>query len=327
MRWITEENYREEMKREAEPDLAKRRSERFFPVTQSKDGRDESLHVMCYAADAPKGVLVISHGFTESTPKYDELVYYFLQAGYHVYVPEHMGHGQSYRLTEDPSLVHVDTWKRYVRDLLAFCHEIRKEHPDLPLSLYAHSMGGGIGACAAAFEPALFHRVVLSSPMIRPLTGNVPWPLAALIAQVMCLFDKAEKYVAGQKPYDGKESFEESASSSEPRFARYQEIRSSRQEFQTNAASYGWLLSAIRMSIYLQSRGWKRIASPILIFQSERDQYVSLTALKRFTDKIRKKGNAPRCEYVVIHGTKHEIYSSPDRILQNYVEQILSFLE
>lgn len=348
MRWIAEDNYREEMKREAEPYLAKRRSERFCSVTRDDFGRksggndpetrtgrwsdaadsgEKCLHVMCYTADEPRGVLIISHGFTESTPKYDELVYYFLQAGYHVYVPEHMGHGMSYRLTKDPSLVHVDTWKRYVHDLLALSHAIREEYPELPLSLYAHSMGGGIGACAAAFEPALFSRVVLSSPMIRPLTGNMPWPLAALIAQVMCLFGKGERYVAGQKPYDGKESFADSASSSEPRFARYQEIRSSRTEYQTNAASYRWLLSAIRMSIYLERCGWKKIIAPILIFQAESDQYVSLTALKSFADKIRKKRNTPHCEYVVVRGTKHEIYSGPDAILRDYVERILSFLK
>ena len=30
--------------------------------------------------------------------------------------PEHCGHGLSYRLTDDPSLVHLDRWNRYSRD-------------------------------------------------------------------------------------------------------------------------------------------------------------------------------------------------------------------
>lgn len=65
-----------------------------------------------YLSDAPKGVVVISHGFTESAAKYDEVAYYFLKEGYHVYIPEHCGHGRSYRLTADPFLVHIDTWRR-----------------------------------------------------------------------------------------------------------------------------------------------------------------------------------------------------------------------
>ena len=120
---------------------------------------------------------------TEAAPKYDEMIYYFLKAGYHVYMPEHMGHGQSYCLTADSSLVHIDTWKRYVRDFLKICHVIKKTYPELPLVLFAHSMGGAIGTIAAAWEPQLFQKIILNSPMLRPLTGNVPWPLVIAIAQ------------------------------------------------------------------------------------------------------------------------------------------------
>ena len=83
-------------------------------------------------------------------------------------MPEHMGHGKSYRLTADPSLVHIDTWKRYVRDFLKICHVIKKTYPELPLVLFAHSMGGAIGTIAAAWEPQLFQKIILNSPMLRP---------------------------------------------------------------------------------------------------------------------------------------------------------------
>ena len=61
------------------------------------------------------------------------MIYYFLKAGYHVCMPEHMGHGLSYRLTEDPSLVHIDTWKRFVRDFLKVCHVVKEQYSELPL--------------------------------------------------------------------------------------------------------------------------------------------------------------------------------------------------
>lgn len=63
-------------------------------------------------------------------------------------------------------------------------------------------MGGAIGGIAAAWEPDWFHKVILSSPMIRPLTDNVPWPAATGIALEKCIFGKDEEYVAGRKPYD-----------------------------------------------------------------------------------------------------------------------------
>ena len=44
----------------------------------------------------------------------------------------------------------------------------------MKIYLYGHSMGGGIAAAVAARAPEMFEKVILSSPMIRPLTGGVP---------------------------------------------------------------------------------------------------------------------------------------------------------
>ena len=95
---------------------------------------------------------------------------------------------------------------------------MKKTYPELPLVLFAHSMGGAIGTIAAAWEPQLFQKIILNSPMLRPLTGNVPWPLVIAIAQTKCLLGREEDYVAGQKPYDGSETFETSGCTSRPRF-------------------------------------------------------------------------------------------------------------
>ena len=81
-------------------------------------------------------VVVISHGFTENAEKYKEIVYYFIKEHFHVYLPEHCGHGKSYRLVEDPSLVYVDSYHRYVEDLLFVARKAKAEACGLPLVLY-----------------------------------------------------------------------------------------------------------------------------------------------------------------------------------------------
>ena len=151
----------------------------------------KQIYVRCYQAKKARGVVLISHGFTETSEKYKELIYYFLRGGYHVYIPEHCGHGRSYRLVEDPSLVHVDSYKRYVADLLFVARTAKKEHKNLKLYLFGHSMGGGIAAVAA--KPKLFERLVLSSPMIRPLSGKVPWHDARTIATAFCKAGQAKR--------------------------------------------------------------------------------------------------------------------------------------
>ena len=339
MEWIHEAHYAEEMEKTAEPYLAKRRKDLFFPAQQKKAGKERlfpaqqkeagknrKLHVVRYTADQPKGVLVISHGFTESAPKYEELAFYLLQAGYHVYLPEHMGHGTSYRMTEDPSMVYVDHWKRYVRELLQVCHAAKSENPELPLSLFAHSMGGGIGASAAATEPELFYRVVLSSPMIRPLTGKVPFADAKRIAAFACATERGTQYVVGQKPYQGIESFKQSSSLSRPRFRYYQQKREKEPLYHLNAASYGWLHAAAHLYRDLMRSGWKRIEAPVLLFQAENDHLVSNRAQERMIRKMaeRRPGMA---KMVKVPGAKHELFGTRGRMLQTYWNMVFAFLE
>ena len=82
-------------------------------------GRAGQLHYLCYDAakfDAIheqgatavfRGAIVISHGFTEFAEKYDELVWYFLLAGYSVCVLEHRGHGKSVRDVDNRCMVWI----------------------------------------------------------------------------------------------------------------------------------------------------------------------------------------------------------------------------
>lgn len=316
---LKEEHYGGEMERSVLPYLQARGTQLWLEREAGK-----RIFCMRYLADSPVGVVLISHGFTESAEKYQESIYYFLQKGYHVYCVEHCGHGHSYRLTEDLSLVHVDTYRRYTADLLFAADTARRENKALPLFLYAHSMGGGIGAAAAAEAPEYFSRVVLSSPMIRPLTEPVPWPAAKMIAGVCCALGKKAGYVMGQKPYGGMERFEESASTSCARFTYYQEKRAAEPLYQTSAASYGWLRSAGKLNHYLRTEGWKRISAPVLLFQAESDSFVSKPEQEWFIKKLCDRGVEARL--VKPAGTKHEICNAEESIMVKYWEEVFGFM-
>ena len=141
---LSEENYGETMKTVVLPYLEQRKTEQYC---EREKGR-RIFYIRCLA-DNPKGIAVISHGYTETIEKHLENIYYFLRGGYHVFMPEHCGHGHSYRMCSDAkdlSLVHVDDYMRYVDDLLFIVRSAAKEFPDMPILLYGHSMGGGIAA-------------------------------------------------------------------------------------------------------------------------------------------------------------------------------------
>lgn len=313
---IREENYASDMDTIVWPYLNERKRE-----IQIKTKGGEAIAVYNYHADNAEKMVVISHGFTETAHKYAEVIYYFLIHGYEVYILEHTGHGNSYRMSEDLCKVHVDTYNRFVHDLLKVISFARHEHPELPLTLYGHSMGGGIAGVAAGRKPEWFDRVILSSPMVQPQTGNVPWIITKLLSAAACVVGKGENYVMGHGPYKGLEDFATSASMSEARFNYYQAYRVKEPKAQMSGASYGWLKAAVHIHEELIQKTYKKVKMPLLLVQAESDQSVRNDAQDHFMELLKNEpGNQARM--VQIPGAKHEIFNAKDETLDIYWKEI-----
>ncbi len=320
---LTEEGYAQAMDEVVSPYLEQRMRAQYCERETGK-----KIYFVRALADDARGIVVMSHGYTETIEKHREAIYYFVRGGYHVFMHEHCGHGRSYRLCsdrEDLSLVFVDDYIRYVEDLLFVGRMAAREFPNLPLYLYGHSMGGGIAAAAAAKEPELFSGLILSSPMIRPSSAPLPWGAAAMIAGFFCLTGQSERYLFGHHAYDGQERFADCAGTSEARFRYYREKRNREKLFQMSAGSFGWLWQTVRLHRFLMDKAWRDIACPVLLFQAEREDYVSNEAQERFVKKLsgRKEG---RAELIRVSGVKHEIFNSGMTVLEEYWLRIFAFL-
>ena len=319
---LHEETYAQERETTVRLFLDARKTEEYLEREQGK-----KIYTATYRIDDPRAVVVISHGFTESALKYEEPIYYFLKQGYDVVIPEHCGHARSYRLTEDPSLVHVDGYERYIQDLIFVIQKTKESSPDLPLILFGHSMGGGIAAETAAEASELIDVLVLSSPMIRPLTGNIPWGVTKTVTNLLCLTGKSGEYVAGQKPFDDSETFETSSSRSRARFDYYyNHVKRTDPLYQMNAASNGWLRSAIRLTAKLQKDSYKKITMPVLLTQAGKDTFVSNEDQDTFIKKIRQNGNS-QAMIIRFPESKHECYNGYDELVEKYWTQVFGFLD
>ena len=318
---LSEETYGEAMAQTVAPYLDARQTE-LWPERVPGN----RIHLMRYRADEPKAVVLFSHGFTESEVKYRELIYYFLRMGYTVYFPEHCGHGYSYRMTDDFSLVHVDRFSTYIEDLLSVSALAKGENPGLPFYLFAHSMGGGVAAAAAAQAPGMYDKVILTSPMIRPVTGSAPWALSGALVSAMCLLGKQKDYIFGGRPYGGPEAeaFETSCALSRPRFDHYQHLRAEDVHLQTCSGSMGWLRGTVWLNRHLQTKAWRQIVSPVLLFQAELENLVSTEQQTLFIQKLKKAGKCP-AELVVVPNAKHEIFNSQNPVLESYLEKVFAF--
>ena len=316
MRWIQDENYAQQMQNEVEPYLAARRETGLDERVQG-----QSVYFEHYRAEEPKGVIVISHGFTESIAKFAESIYYMLQAGYEVWGLDHRGHGRSFRANDNPYVVHVDRFEDYVEDLRHLTEKrVKPAAGDLPVYLYCHSMGGCVGAWTIEQYPKLFQKAVLSSPMLGLSFGKIPVPVAYAFATLKGMGEKGKEPLSPVTEFP-KETYEDSASNSKPRFDWYYEKKLASVKLQTCAGSTRWGREAIRATWHVTSpKQIARIRIPVLLFQAEKDSYVRNDAQDAFAAK------APTCELVKLPGLRHELYMNGGEGLREYWEKIFAFL-
>ena len=317
MRWLTDENYGKIMQTEVEPWLQARMETGF-----DERVKGQPIYYVHYRADAPRGVVVISHGFTESIAKFAEPIYYLLQAGYEVWGVDHRGHGRSYRANANPFVVHVDRFEDYVEDLRHLTETLVKPAAgELPLYLYCHSMGGCVGAWTIEAYPELFQKAVLSSPMLGLSFGKIPLPVAYAFASLKSIGEKGKEPLSPVTEY-AVETYADSAANSEARFNWYHQKKLDDQRFQLCAGSANWGKEAIAACRRVCSdRETAKIRIPVLLFQAEKDVYVKNASQDLFAAKV------PTCEMVKMPGLRHELYFSDGENLRRYWEKIFAFLE
>ncbi|XP_018409448.1 PREDICTED: monoglyceride lipase isoform X1 [Nanorana parkeri] len=112
----------------------------------------------------PRALVFVAHGAGEHCGRYDDLAQLFTSLNLLVFSHDHVGHGQS-----NGDRMIVSDFHVYVRDSLQHVDLMRKEHPDVPLFICGHSMGGAISILMANERPAdEFSGLILISPLVVP---------------------------------------------------------------------------------------------------------------------------------------------------------------
>jgi alpha-beta hydrolase superfamily lysophospholipase len=122
------------------------------------------------AAD-PRAIVVLVHGFGEHSDRYDWVAGRLVTAGYAVYASDHRGHGRS---QGDRALVDVDT---VVADIDRLVDRAGGAHPQLPVAMLGHSLGGLIAIRYALAHQRRLRALVLSGPLAAL---DAPAPALAL---------------------------------------------------------------------------------------------------------------------------------------------------
>lgn len=164
------------------PGAAPRRSPQGVPYADlphivNADG----LYLFCRywePAGPPRALVFVSHGAGEHSGPYEGIAQTLKDQSLLVFAHDHVGHGQS-----EGERMNIKDFEIYIRDVLQHVDLMKSRHPDLPVFILGHSMGGAISILTACERPNDFTGVVLIGPMIQ-LNSESATPFKVCMAKV-----------------------------------------------------------------------------------------------------------------------------------------------
>lgn len=129
--------------------------------TWSLPGVDGTRHCVTWSHETPRYAVLLSHGYGEHIGRYAHVASALVDAGAVVHGIDHVGHGRS-----DGARAVVRDYDEVVKDLHQLDLRVREEHPDLPVVLIGHSMGGLIALRYAQSYADTLAALVLSGPQL-----------------------------------------------------------------------------------------------------------------------------------------------------------------
>jgi len=132
------------------------------PSEWAFDGAQGSIHAQSWSGSAePTHVVVLVHGYGEHIGRYNHVAAALIANGAVVYGMDHVGHGNS-----DGARAIVTDFDEVVADVDAVVDTAVEQHPDMPVVMVGHSMGGLIASRYAQTHGARLAGLVLSGPAI-----------------------------------------------------------------------------------------------------------------------------------------------------------------
>ena len=315
---VSSSDYDAVMTREVIPALSSVRNDQKIPAS-------DGIPLFCSSFDAehPVGTVLVLHGFTENTLKYSEIIYSLLKNHYSVVAYDQRGHGLSGRASglSDPSVTHVDHFSDYVNDLRLVCTSVLTKMPK-PWLIFAHAMGGAVTSLYLEQYQDTFAAASLCAPMIAPNTGGVPGFMSDSLCRLAFLFGKGKNYPFIMKPYAGPEDFSSSCATDPIRFAWYDRIKASHQEYQNSIPSYRWVFESVKVTKQILAKGApERIAIPVLLSTADQDNSVMPDPQKEFISRVQ------RGKHLFVPGSRHEIFRSVNDVFFPWWHTVLTFYQ
>ncbi|WP_434510632.1 lysophospholipase [Desulfitobacterium sp. AusDCA] len=247
-----------------------------------------------------KGILIISHGYGEHSGYYRELMQFLANHGYGSYALDHCGHGLS-----EEERGHLERFELFVEDLDQFVDYVRMKHPQLPISMYGHSMGGLIAFHYGIQFPEKLQGQIFTGPAIGRPVGT------ALIPGF--LFEILNKYFHRYKIYQVLSH----------RATRNLEVRKKSNEdpLVLKYATIGFFYEFVYRGVNEAMKKAEQYRLPCLFLHGKADRIIPYQSTPFIFEKISSRDK----ELKLYEGLYHELIQEPERDM--VLGDILNWLE
>ena len=109
----------------------------------------------------PQGVVVIAHGLGGHGGQFKNAAIAWLEARFVSYALDFRGHGHSEGVRG-----YIQRWSDYLEDLKHLLNVVQQTHPNLPIFLWGHSLGGLISLDFALQDGSALSGLLLTAPAV-----------------------------------------------------------------------------------------------------------------------------------------------------------------
>lgn len=235
-----------------------------------------------------RGVVALAHGVAEHSGRYAHVGDRFAKAGYATYAVDHHGHGRS-----DGVRGNVHRFADVSADLDQLISVAVQRHPDVPVILLGHSLGGLIALDYVVTRGASRLRgLVLSGAAVDPSVGSpVEKAVAKLLSSIL--------------PDLGLLALDASAVSRDPKVVADYEQDPLNYHGKVRARTGAESLAAVDRV----TAGLSTVALPVLVMHGTEDKLTAPAGSKLVADKV----SSPDVTLNLYEGLYHEIFNEPEQ--------------
>lgn len=161
-------------------------SDKTSESNEVSESTENGLYYRYWPATNTKAVVILIHGLGEHCQRYEHLAAHLKQSGYALSSMDLPGHGNSEGVRG-----HVDSFKVFEQAVLKLYSRTQSRHPDTPIFLLGHSMGGLIATQLLLNHQRKFQAAMLSGAAIQSPQEPPSWQVG-IIKLVAKFFPKAK---------------------------------------------------------------------------------------------------------------------------------------